>query len=348
MLFDEDIFLSLIVFLACLAIYFYKKIGKAYGIAAQFAPNARLRRALGRKAVLAGDREGRKLYAISKAHDISAHCPLQKFQFKKVHCVFTDYYFASRYHSLLDKDQKNFCMDLLAFKDGKRSGIDYFKNGVKILKPEAGTIVMFMPCSAQWKYWKRFKKIADYVRYECPELVSGIAYIKYSGERESLHLTKGRVHVQVQKNYYINIGLKGKKILLVDDVITTGGSLECFRKEIERNDGIVVGAIFAAETFRMPGAFSVFFHALFQKESEIEDEVSKNDKTSIITDKQTLSKEKARSRNDLTNSLEEEEFEDDDWMPDRVVADGDGITFYYEEVRDGRPVIVKKEHFPPD
>lgn len=107
---------------------------------------------------------------------------------KKIPCVFTDYYFPSRYNSYLSEAQKQFCQSVLDFKDGKHDGIRFLVAGIEKLKPKPGTVVMFMPCSTQRKYWKRFKTMADYLHDEYPELVCGISYVRYTGDRESLHL----------------------------------------------------------------------------------------------------------------------------------------------------------------
>ena len=190
------------------------------------------------------------------------------FKRKKIPCVFTDYYFPSRYNSYLSEAQKQFCQSVLDFKDGKRNGIRFLVAGIEKLKPKPGTVVMFMPCSTQRKYWKRFKTMADYLHDEYLELVCGISYVRYTGDRESLHLQKDRGNAEPEKNYFFKEDLAGKEVLVVDDILTTGKSLQNFRKEVEADGGKVVGAIFAAETFKMPNAFWCYLEAVGWSEDD--------------------------------------------------------------------------------
>ena len=74
--------------------------------------------------------------------------------------------------------------------------------------------------------------MADYVHDEYPELVCGISYVRYTGDRESLHLQKDRGNATLEKNYFFKEDLAGKEVLVVDDILTTGYSLQDFRKEV--------------------------------------------------------------------------------------------------------------------
>lgn len=98
---------------------------------------------------------------------------------------------------------------MLDFKDDMRNGIRFLVAGIEKLKPKPGTVVMFMPCSTQRKYWKRFKTMADYLHDEYLELVCGISYVRYTGDRESLHLQKDRGNAEPEKNYFFKEDLAG-------------------------------------------------------------------------------------------------------------------------------------------
>ena len=148
--------------------------------------------------------------------------------------------------------------------------------------------------------------MADYLHDEYPELVCGISYVRYTGDRESLHLQKDRENVELEKNYFFKEDLSGKDVLLVDDILTTGKSLQDFRKEVEAEGGKVVGAIFAAETFKVPGAFWCYLDAL----SWSEDDVEKFAPMATDTDADYPCQRRKRG-------VYEEEPEDIDWMPDK-------------------------------
>ena len=80
----ERLVILLLLILMLVTRYGRRKLGEAYCAAAKYAPTLELRRDFSRKAVLAAD-----------------HQPLKVFKRKKIPCVFTDYYFPSRYNPYL-------------------------------------------------------------------------------------------------------------------------------------------------------------------------------------------------------------------------------------------------------
>lgn len=192
-------------------------------------------------------------------------------------------YYYSATQTLYDKEKKEFALRgvLAGNKDAarlyaimqpdefsSRHPYKIFKNkGVRCVfahyyYPKRYEEYLVMPCSAGWKYRKRFKGISDHVMYQCPDLINGISWVKYTGERQSLHLQKGRADIQMEKNYELTEDLEGKKIIVVDDLLTTGKSLKAFKEEVEKKGGKVIGAIFAVHTFEMPTRMEIFIHAL--------------------------------------------------------------------------------------
>ena len=356
----EYLIIILLLFLMLiLSIHWKKKLGEAYSAAARYAPVPNLRREYSRKAVLAGNREARKIFSVSIAQENSRHRPLKVFKCKKIPCVFTGLYFPARYTSYLSGEQQEFCKSVLDFKGGKNDGVRFLINGINGLSPKPGTVILFMPCSTQQKYWRRFKKMADYVDNECPQLVKGIGYVRYMGERESLHLQKDRTNLKPEKNYFFKEDLNGKEVLLVDDILTTGNSLQEFRKEVEANGGKVMGAVFAAETFRMPGKIRCYLEALCWSEpveSGHRQETQKNEAACPDRSREcagNLNGKGTRKVLDMRGKSirptgKDEIPEDDDWMPDRTIVCGNSLVNLYYGVRNGKRVVVKKEVLPLD
>lgn len=124
---------------------------------------------------------------------------------------------------------------------------------------------MFMPCSKDWYYKERFCSLNNFLEDYCPTFSNGYNFITYTGERESLHLTKNRSKKSLEQNYHINGDLTGKKVIVVDDLLTTGGSLVDFKKQIEKKGGKVAYALFLGKTFQMPGSYDIWFTALCNK-----------------------------------------------------------------------------------
>lgn len=161
--------------------------------------------------------------------------------------------------------QENFTRSVLAFKDGLNDGIGFFQEGIDCLKSHEGTIIMFMPCSAWWKHWARFRHIAGYIDRRCPQLENGFGYYTYLGERDSLHLQKNRTDAVIERNFEIRCDLTGKDVIVVDDVITSGKSLGLLKKQIEAAGDHVYRAIFFADTFAMPGRAATFLTAFSEE-----------------------------------------------------------------------------------
>ena len=260
------LFLCVCIFLLFKRLLFWrKKAGEAFSVAAEHAPTENLRIRYARKGTLAGNKEARRHYIFLSPDSFSERHPLRPFKFKKTPCVFSGFYYPSRYWKWLSEKQLSFTKNVLDFKEGKMDGIEFFRDGIEQLKPTEGTVIMFMPCSAWWKYWIRFRQIADYIETQCPHLVNGFHYYKYLGERESLHLQKERSKATVEKNFEISQDLNGKNVIVVDDVITTGSSLKQFGKEIKSKGGHLVGAIFLASTFAMPDKITAYLTALSEE-----------------------------------------------------------------------------------
>ena len=122
-----------------------------------------------------------------------------------------------------------------------------------------------MPCSKNWHYKRRFSAINDFLEDYYLESSNGYKFISYTGERESLHLTKDRTKKSLEQNYYINCDLTGKRVIVVDDLFTTGCSLLDFKKQIEMKGGKVAYALFLGKTFQMPDNFDIWFTAWCNK-----------------------------------------------------------------------------------
>ena len=256
-------FILLAVTVAAIRFAFYclKKAGEAYFYAAQLTSDQSLRRKLSRKAVLAGNKEAYPIYALSNPTEFDGHKPMEPFKFKGMKCIFTDFYFPNRYRDYINYEQRFFCDELLEFKDGKRNGHEFFMNCMEALNLEDDYVIMFMPCSRNWHYKRRFSALNDFLEDYYPESSNGYKFITYTGERESLHLTKDRTKKSLEQNFYINCDLTGKKVVVVDDLFTTGCSLLNFKKQIEKKGGKVSYALFLGKTFQMPDKFDIWFTA---------------------------------------------------------------------------------------
>ncbi len=254
------ILVGIAIGLSCLAGYWRKKAGEAAFAAALLADKAEDRDRHCRLAVMAGHRDACRMFCFAHPDFYEDRHPLKPFRFRGISVTFYGHYYPSRYKRLLDEEQRGFCRTLYAFKEGENHGIDFFKACKAALPVDTASChVMFMPCSNWIKYGQRFKRLDWYITTHRKELTSGLYYVDVHSERESLHECKGSERI-LERNYNITGDIKGKRIIIVDDVFTSGQSLTDYKEEIERCGGEVVAAIFYGKTVTVPPLFLIKAH----------------------------------------------------------------------------------------
>lgn len=254
------ILVGIAIGLSCLAGYWRKKAGEAAFAAALLADKAEDRDRHCRLAVMAGHRDACRMFCFAHPDFYEDRHPLKPFRFRGISVTFYGHYYPSRYKRLLDEEQRGFCRTLYAFKEGENHGIDFFKACMAALPVDTTSChIMFMPCSNWIKYGQRFKRLDWYISTNRNELTSGLYDVDVHSERESLHECKGSERI-LERNYNITGGIKGKRIIIVDDVFTSGQSLTDYKEEIERCGGEVVAAIFYGKTVTVPPLFLIKAH----------------------------------------------------------------------------------------
>lgn len=254
------ILVGIAIGLSCLAGYWRKKAGEAAFAAALLADKADDRDRHCRLAVMAGHRDACRMFCFAHPDFYEDRHPLKPFRFRGISVTFYGHYYPSRYKRLLDEEQRGFCRTLYAFKEGENHGIDFFKACMAALPVDtASCYVMFMPCSNWIKYGQRFKRLDWYITTHRKELTSGLYDVDVHSERESLHECKGSERI-LERNYNITGDIKGKRIIIVDDVFTSGQSLTDYKEVIERCGGEVVAAIFYGKTVTVPPLFLIKAH----------------------------------------------------------------------------------------
>ena len=254
------ILVGIVIGLSCLAGYWRKKAGEAAFAAALLADKAEDRDRHCRLAVMAGHRDACRMFCFAHPDFYEDRHPLKPFRFRGISVTFYGHYYPSRYKRLLDEEQRGFCRTLYAFKEGENHGIDFFKACMAALPVDTTSChIMFMPCSNWIKYGQRFKRLDWYITTNRNELTSGLYDVDVHSERESLHECKGSERI-LERNYNITGDIKGKRIIIVDDVFTSGQSLTDYKEEIERCGGEVVAAIFYGKTVTVPPLFLIKAH----------------------------------------------------------------------------------------
>lgn len=233
--------------------YWRRKAGNAAYAAARKAGTAEERDRYCRLAVMAGHREACRMFCFSRPDLFEDRQPLKPFKSHGVKVAFYGYYYPARHTDLLDNKQRTFCRSLYQFKEGEIHGIEFFKACMTSLQADGKSYhIMFMPCSDEFKYARRFKRLDWYIGKHRPELTSGLYDVDVFAPRDSLHEAKGKEKRILERNYRITGNIKGKEIIIIDDVLTTGQSMADYKEEIERCGGKVVAAIFYGKTVSVP------------------------------------------------------------------------------------------------
>ena len=257
----EIIFLSLLCLIGvlwCVIGFWRRKTGEAAYAAARTTDNAGERDRYCRLAVMAGHRDACRMFCFSHPERFEDHLPLKPFKSHGIRMTFYGHYYPSRYSKLLNEEQRAFCRSLYQFKNGEAHGIEFFKACMTALQTDGKPYhIMFMPCSNWIKYGQRFKRLDWYIGKHRRELTSGLYDVDVFDERESLHEAKGGEERILERNYRITGDIKGKEVIIIDDVMTTGQSVADYKEEIERCGGKVVAAIFYGKTVTVPPLFLV-------------------------------------------------------------------------------------------
>lgn len=238
--------------------FWRRKAAEAAFAAAQTAGSEEQRDRYCRMAVLAGHRDACRMFCLTRPDLFEVHHPLKPFKSHGIRMAFYGHYYPSRYKELLDDEQRAFCRSIYQFKQGEIHGIKFFKACMAALQLDDKPYhIMFMPCSNWIKYGQRFKRLDWYIGKHRPELTSGLYDVDVFESRESLHEAKGGENRILERNYSIMGNIKGKEIIIIDDVLTTGQSVADYKEEIERCGGKVVAAIFYGKTVTMPPLFLI-------------------------------------------------------------------------------------------
>ncbi|MBO5626822.1 MAG: ribonucleotide-diphosphate reductase subunit alpha [Prevotella sp.] len=163
-------------------------------------------------------------------------------------------YIPSRYQTVSAADIKVRNL-VLKFKDGNKKAILKVAGLVcKELRSLTGSVtkeVMLacVPTSDNKKYVKRFARLSELVAAELQQQ-NAFPHIEIFGFRDAKHLNRDHM-VHDDSCYQVRLDthfFRGKKVVIFDDLITSGKSAEAFRQILEEAGAEVLGGIFLAET----------------------------------------------------------------------------------------------------
>ena len=157
-------------------------------------------------------------------------------------------YYPQRYHRLSFEQQET-CRRILDFKDGRT----YAKRWAaeEVARALAATelkdiVVVCVPASCQRTYERRYKKFSQML-CACCGAHDGFNCIEVIGHREKAHRGAPRDERLVQ-NVIISSSLQGRKVLIIDDIYTTGTTSSAFIRKLTGAGATVCGAVFLGKT----------------------------------------------------------------------------------------------------
>lgn len=143
---------------------------------------------------------------------------------------------------------------ILGFKDGRnvytRWAAAQFAQALKFQNLKDSVIVC-LPASTRYSHTRRWK-LFSHLLCKATGAVDGFQYVTVSGSRKRAHIT-GEYELATNIKHYVHIdadALRGRKVIVIDDIITTGTSSDAFIHALEANGATVTLAMFLAKTRR--------------------------------------------------------------------------------------------------
>ena len=146
-------------------------------------------------------------------------------------------------------EMQDISRQILMFKDGRNCAKRWAARAMAAslrLMDLSDTIIVCVPASCQHTHTRRFKRFSKEL---CTMIgaMNGFDHIKVNGKREKAHIAKGSQHaidnVEIDTDFFC-----GKKILIVDDIMTTGQTADNFARQMEKAGAYIRMVIFLAKT----------------------------------------------------------------------------------------------------
>lgn len=240
-----------------------KEAATAYFIIGQKATSSEEREWAYRKALKYGHKKAKLFYIYAAADTFSGRKPLTPFTITTYNghttAIFYDYYIRSKHLPYGSDSQQEITRRVLELKDGLNPSSDLYAEALRTLEtnfnenwktPQSPTII-FMPCSSEQAYYSRFSALARSLskRYNYNTDINAIQYIN---SRNSKHRNTNHHPIESASNIVISPKIIGKEVIIIDDVITTGSSLQQFTEELHTYGVTIKAAVFLAHTARLP------------------------------------------------------------------------------------------------
>lgn len=161
-------------------------------------------------------------------------------------------YVPQRFLGRVPLEQKILNMMILGFKDGRNVYSRIFARQMARALSEidmSNVVVVCVPASTRYSHVRRWKQFSAML-CRLTGAIDGFDRVQVSGSRKRAHIT-GECELATNIKHYVHIDadfFRGKKVLVIDDIYTTGQSSTAFIGAMQAAGASVVMAMFLAKT----------------------------------------------------------------------------------------------------
>ena len=161
-------------------------------------------------------------------------------------------YFPKRFLDRLSFEHRLVHYMILGFKDGRnvytRWAVRLFSEALAFMDL-SDTVIVCIPASTRFSHIRRWKQFSELLCRRTGA-INGFDRIQVRGSRSRAHIT-GDYELATNIKHYVQIDarfFRGRKVLVIDDICTTGQSSDAFIAAIEAAGATVTMALFLAKT----------------------------------------------------------------------------------------------------
>ena len=163
-------------------------------------------------------------------------------------------YYPQRYLRHTGFEQQDDNRRILGFKDGRnvytRWAVRQFANALSATDLR-DTAIVCIPASTRYAHVRRWKRFSQQL-CRLTGAIDGFSHIEVCGNRKRAHVT-GEYELATNIKHLVHIDAEffsGKRVLVIDDIYTTGQSSAAFIRAMKAAGATVVMAAFLAKTKR--------------------------------------------------------------------------------------------------
>ncbi len=149
-------------------------------------------------------------------------------------------------------EEKDISRMILGFKNGRNI---YTRWAVRqcydalMANDLSNVVIMCVPASTPCSHARRWKCFSSML-CSLTGAIDGYPMVTVSGSRKRAHVTR-EYELATNIKHFVHFdehSLRGSKVLLIDDIVTTGQSAQAFAGALEAHGAHVIGQLFLAKT----------------------------------------------------------------------------------------------------